>query len=706
MKGFFIQTCLLLIAFAMQALAQSVNTVHQVKPSQQYQRFTEGITVFPVCTGKAPAINEVSQPAFQANFRSDSVFQQGCKHWMRVQLYSDSKKPLQYLLRNNNRFGTSHYYILQKDSTFDHLKSGVTVPPEERAYPYPGYNAIPIICVPQDTLTVFIFQDFTTSDPDRKVQLSYMNWGTAEIKQKAEEHNTLLTTFAAFALLIIYNLAIYIFVKDSAYLFYSLTFIFLLPYLLVIHYTEWQWIYHTENTEWLPRLLISSGMLAGLFYNLFSLKYLKGKEERFRGEITLRKTIYGLSFFMQFSIPLVLIVGYGNNSTVFHLMADILLFGTVMLIFLYSVVLSFKGSISARYYATASISFLPFLAIFYLQGPSFGHYGYLNLIEGSAFTRASLKIGMVVQALMFALALAARINILRKELLAQELKVERVEREKLQTVNQLIERQNSELEAKVRQRTLSLQEANEELRISEENLDRLNQAKDRLFAVVAHDLREPIISFQMISKVLTFQMKKNRPEKVEELITQIDGSANQLNAMLDNLLKWAQTQMDGIQQQPQQTLLMPIAENIAEIYQSTALGKNVTSHLEVKPENLAAWVDPNFATTIIRNLWSNAIKFTQSGEVTLKAYAVDEKVWVEITDTGVGISPEKLATIFEINSAKSTKGTLGEKGNGLGLNLCKTFVEKSGGEITVRSEEGKGTTIRFWLPAFQLKMDS
>ncbi len=695
MKPIILQCTLLILFFQLTAFAQSV---HEVKPSQQYEWFTEGIEVYPVCEGEVPTIEQVSQPEFQANFRADSVFRQGCQHWVKVVLYSAADEPLQYLFKNSDGQGATHYYLPKKNGTYKKLLSGFSVPPSERTYNYTKYNAVPILVLPNDTLTLYILQDYPTEYPDRKVRFSTATYDLKVQSFKESQLTELLVTMAALLLLVLYNLSVYLFVKDKTYLYYSLTFLLLIPYLVLVNGMGWHWVTYSDGMWYYDRAIASCGVLAECTYLLFSMAYLQGNRPLAKWEVTLRYVMY-LSLGLSVVNTLVIIfIGYGIFYTPFSMVADGFFILTALVVCIYSIVLSTKGHKTAGYYALASVSFMPFLLVFYMQDNAAG-YGFLGWIEGNWFTQASLKIGVVVQALTFSVALAARINAMRNRITAQQLEVEKAEREKLETVNQLIEQQNKELEAKVEARTLSLQEAVEELRQSEENLDQLNKAKDHLFAVVAHDLRGPVASFQGISKVLQFQMKKNRTEKVQELMQQVDGSANQLNILLDNLLQWAQTQMGGINFQPQNVQLKPIAEDVQTIYEGTALSKEITTTIVVEPPTLSVWADVSAVATIVRNIWSNALKFTDKGEVSLKAEQQAEWVVLTISDTGRGIAPEKLATIFEINAGKSTKGTFGEKGNGLGLTLCKQFAEKNGGEIAIESEVGKGTTVRIWLPA-------
>lgn len=269
-------------------------------------------------------------------------------------------------------------------------------------------------------------------------------------------------------------------------------------------------------------------------------------------------------------------------------------------------------------------------------------------------------------------------------------------------VQQLIEEQKEQLEIKVEERTKSLQETNEELKLSEENLDKLNKTKDHFFAIISHELRASVSSFQGIARILQYQIKKDKTARVDQIMEQVDSSANQLNTLLDNLLQWSQTQLDGISYNPEAIMLNTISQDVERMYAGIAQTKGVKIITDIEPENLLIWADFPTSSAILRNLWGNALKFTENGSITIKARKKGEQVQISITDTGVGISPEKLAIIFDIDPSKSTKGTQGEKGNGLGLLLCKEFAEKNGGSLHIESEVGKGTSVHLHLHHRQL----
>lgn len=228
-------------------------------------------------------------------------------------------------------------------------------------------------------------------------------------------------------------------------------------------------------------------------------------------------------------------------------------------------------------------------------------------------------------------------------------------------------------------------------------LDALNATKDKFFSIIAHDLRSPMIGLQGVGQKLEYFIRKERPEKLLEMGSKIDQSIDQLNHLLNNLLNWATSQLGGVPHHPDQTDLGALVNENIKLYKSLAESKEVTVSSEI--DSLSAHVDANAISTVIRNLLSNAIKFTpKGGKVLISGETVNEHTQVIISDEGEGMDEGKMSTLFTTD-LKSSRGTSSEKGFGLGLKLCKEFVEKNEGRIEIQSRLGEGTTFSITLPA-------
>jgi two-component system sensor histidine kinase/response regulator len=252
----------------------------------------------------------------------------------------------------------------------------------------------------------------------------------------------------------------------------------------------------------------------------------------------------------------------------------------------------------------------------------------------------------------------------------------------------------TEIEARV-QNHLNLKHALDQLRITNQKLEELNATKDKFFSIIAHDLRSPFTCIIGFSSLLAQQIKEKDYESIEQYAGFIEQSSKQAMDLLTNLLEWARSQTGRIEYNPEKFDLLYIIEESAQMFDQIAIPKNITLKRSL-PQNLEVFADKYMIGTVLRNLISNAVKFTgQGGEILISAQLEHNEVIINISDNGVGISPQRIEKIFQIDKTDSTYGTDNEKGTGLGLILCKMFVEKSGGWIKVESEEGKGSVFSF-----------
>lgn len=242
---------------------------------------------------------------------------------------------------------------------------------------------------------------------------------------------------------------------------------------------------------------------------------------------------------------------------------------------------------------------------------------------------------------------------------------------------------------------------NKKLSQSQDDLLLANKTRDKFFALIAHDLRGPIASFQGIGKLIDYTLKKGNLENTQTLIHSVDESASRINSLLDNLLKWALSQTGSLSFSPVPVHLNVVLKDMIAIYEQSFLAKNISIENNI-PEDLWVYADLNSISTVLRNLIGNALKFNEDGgSILLESKAINKHIEISVIDEGVGIPDDKLATIFNLNDKKSTAGTKGEKGTGLGLMLCKEFITKNGGEISIESTIGKGTRITFSLPIWE-----
>ncbi len=229
-------------------------------------------------------------------------------------------------------------------------------------------------------------------------------------------------------------------------------------------------------------------------------------------------------------------------------------------------------------------------------------------------------------------------------------------------------------------------------------LKEANSTKDKFFSIVAHDLKNPFNSLIVLTGLLIEEYELFTEQERKEFLQQIKESAENTFSLLQNLLDWSRSQT-GKQEINKEVLDMEsIASKTIKLLKTNAENKKIKVSYNI-PKGTTAYGDKNMISTVLLNLVSNAIKFTsENGEVTVSVVSENGKVEVLVSDTGVGIPGEHLDKLFIIDHKIQTKGTSNEKGTGLGLILCKEFVEKNGGKIWVHSEVGKGSRFHFTLP--------
>jgi PAS domain S-box-containing protein len=228
-----------------------------------------------------------------------------------------------------------------------------------------------------------------------------------------------------------------------------------------------------------------------------------------------------------------------------------------------------------------------------------------------------------------------------------------------------------------------------------EELKELNATKDKYFSIIAHDLKNPFNSIIGLSDIIKNEAKYLDIATIEQYASIINTTSQSTFRLLENLLDWARVQQSQMPFQPTSLILKNVASNVIELMVEKANSKMIAI-INYIPDNMIIVADKNMLETIFRNLLSNALKFTPvNGKIEIMATLHMNRYEISVKDTGVGIKREDLNKIFEVGSGFSTRGTENEKGTGLGLLLCKEFVERHHGKIWVESEESKGSMFTF-----------
>jgi signal transduction histidine kinase len=240
---------------------------------------------------------------------------------------------------------------------------------------------------------------------------------------------------------------------------------------------------------------------------------------------------------------------------------------------------------------------------------------------------------------------------------------------------------------------------NKELELQRDELKQLNSTKDKLLSIIAHDLKNPFNILIGFSNILIENFHKYNDNRKLDILQMLFQSAKTGHLLLDNLLLWSRSQSGNIQFTPTRTTPGEIVNLTLLQIKSFASYKNITIDYPLEDANITITADINMINTVLRNLISNAIKFSQKGStIIIETKSSDHNILFRIKDSGTGMTQDAINNLFIMNKTVSEKGTAGESGTGLGLIICKEFIEKHNGQIWAESEEGKGSTFSFTLP--------
>lgn len=237
-----------------------------------------------------------------------------------------------------------------------------------------------------------------------------------------------------------------------------------------------------------------------------------------------------------------------------------------------------------------------------------------------------------------------------------------------------------------------------ELEEHKRQLAESNATKDRFFSILAHDMRNPVSALNTFSDYLNTNINEISADDLHQYLSVIHSTSKGLSDLLEELFLWASLRSNRYQYKPETISLNELVCSVISLLTTSSTQKNIALTSNIPPD-LTFYADRNMIHTVVRNLVSNAIKFTpNNGQVTINANNSGEDVTINIIDTGIGISVSDMSRLFRIDEHFTTTGTVGETGSGLGLVLCKELVEKNKGKIWVESEEGVGSNFSFRIP--------
>lgn len=496
------------------------------------------------------------------------------------------------------------------------------------------------------------------------------------ISKDSLSENIFQGIYLGFAILIIlFTLFLWVALKDKVFALYSLHIsttaikaLFLGGYAYLLFWPNNSWINLYEPTIF----------ATGIFSLIFAVAFLETK-------VRLKKLHKWFMFLITANLFIYPLDWLGFHSAANYAVQIIGMVSCISML-VAGIIAGKNGFKPARFFLLAWTFFLAGVVITIFQRVGILNYNY--------FVLHAAQIGSALDIILLSFALADRMSIKRNE-------TEKYKQETFQKIAQneeFMRQQNALLSLRVEERSREMQEQTAILGKQKEELEDLNTTKDKILSVIAHDLRGPLSNVSQLANMMGLDKKLRNDETIGLLK---DASKRSFD-LLDSLLHWAKAQFGDAEYNLTKVNLYSLANDTLELYLLKAKAKEISIKNNI-PQNLYANADIDMVNTIVRNLISNALKFTiVGGEINIggKENIEEETVTIWVEDSGLGISPEKLATIFEAGKNKSVKGTDGEIGTGLGLVICKDFVEKNNGTITVTSNLGKGSTFTITLPRY------
>jgi two-component system, sensor histidine kinase LadS len=689
-------TWLLLLLCAPVTFAQPANRVALLPGSQEIRL---PLQVYQDPGGKK-TIATIKQAPFEQLDTTATLVAGKTVHWVRVILVNNSNNQQDRYLYAGD-WSRIELFTQQPDGTTIKQQTGQLLPVSERDIPS-SKPYVRLQVAPQSQLLLYLRLqgDIDLYKPQ------HLNLQLHTPEQVVQANNDRLLGQGIFmgiiAVMALYNLVLFMSVRDRSYLYYVMALAGTGLYFMFYHGFALELLW-PESPVWNAHSFAFIVTFNGIFRLLFTRSYLNTR-------LTMPFWDKAITFLaLLYALPLAMgLLSYFTPLDLLQACVDLIgiIGGAVLVVmFLVGVHALYKGYRPALYFLFANVLFVIGALLFILKET--------HLVPDTPLTVYSAQVGIVAQVVLFSLGLAYRLNTVTSELATRVLEKERMELEKEVERKRLIEQQKTDLEVTVANRTAALRNKTQELKhtvrqlkASELKLMRINSIKDRFFSIISHDLRTPLATLDSFLNILINFSDRMKPEQMQKLANHTQLSVRNLQALLENLLQWSAAQSgsaDTVSYDPEEVYLSEIVQRTLDLLEDTAVAKGINWQLEL-PENLKVYADANMLAFVIRNLLHNAIKFSGAGSSIKLSAAITDGGMAEVAvqDQGTGMTPETVASLFNQEQlASTTKGTANEKGTGLGLLLCRLFVERNGGFIWVSSEVGRGSRFWFTVPLTQ-----
>jgi len=587
---------------------------------------------------------------------------------------------------------TLHYVEIQHASFaslfFEGNKIGTTgemVPVSQKVF-NSHRNLLPLEYVGNYTLIVHAnhpLQRFSFKD------IAYI--GLSELQ--SQQYQRLLLQGFFFGLIIVmclYNLMIYFSVRDISYLYYVFSILGLGLYLFFF-YGFAEELFWPENPKWDLHFFALVIPLTNIARLLFTKSYLHTYDLVPKWDRFLKILI------VSYSVPLILWALSAFHNTYLLPITNniigtqgILVMSTITLV---SVIVLRKGYKPARWFLLAFLLFNVGGILFI-----FRELGYL---PDNFMTRYLLQFGAAAQVILFSLGLADRLNRMRSELASEKLLKEKIAKDQEVEKSKIIQQQKEILEVKINERTKELEESILKLKNSEHELTELNQVKDRLFSIISHDIKNPLTTLDSFLNLLMNHHDKLTKEEFSELSSKTKFALQNLRLLLENLLQWSRLQQNHLPFNPDVVSISKSINKTLKLFSLLIAQKKIRVETKMTTEEVEVWADKDMLEFIFRNLINNALKFTpKGGSVLISILKREGIVLVTVEDTGKGMTKKEIDRILIAGDGFTKSGTENERGNGIGLIMCKDFVERNGGELQISNSSNGGTKVTFEVPYY------
>ncbi|MDW7695728.1 sensor histidine kinase [Flammeovirgaceae bacterium SG7u.111] len=628
-------------------------------------------------------LEDVTSPSFENSFSfwksiDTKVSPEGRVYWFKIPVrYAGEGLSNSYALSFNKYIDSLELFMLNEEGSL--LKQeliGSAIPFSQRTFQVNGCKR-PVVSINISTEEVtylygrMVFTSYLSSQMG-KVDIHLIS-NQLFLRNEIHRHYFKGAVLGSLIITIILNLFIFLYYRDRSQMLLVVTVVTNL--IFFISYTaDLEFLISSPTVQNTYRYLGYISGAAGLVSYLYFVHYFLRPAIP---EKWFKRVVYIITFLLSTNVVCGFVLEYRSFYTA------LFVFGGTVVIFTSSVGLMayLRKYRPALLFLIASIASLIGILLFVFAN--------LGVVYYYIVTDYILQMGEILMLLVFTIGLGYRYYLEKEVLVEKLIEQERIEKKQKEEISAILSNQNKTLEVKIKERT-------QELEAQKKELEDTNKVKDKLFSIISHDLRSPLAALDGFLKL--FSAGALNTDEIEQMKAGIQEKFNKANSLMDNLLNWARSQMQGLTVNVEVVQVDRIALKVVQLYRTEADKKSIElkQHIE---KGTKAFADPSMLELIIRNLVANAVKFTPyMGKVSVEAETSKIGVTIKVRDTGMGMKKETIAQILNLDAQISTTGTANEKGTGLGLVLCKEFIEKNGGELQIESEEGKGSIFMFTLP--------